>query len=71
MRRSLDLFTAALFMLLSGSVLMAWSFIAPQMWTELDLRVALASLALTWLGVAWVLSRRDLSSDPLPAQSRT
>lgn len=61
---SLEIAAAALFLLLSALLLAALSWAAPSMWTELDLRVAVGSLALTWLGFAWALPRGAAVTDP-------
>jgi len=66
MPRPLEITAAALFLLLSASLLTLWSFLTPSMWTVLDVRMALASLALTWLGVAWALSQGRPLADPEP-----
>lgn len=66
MPNTLEIAAAALFLLLSASLLALWTFLAPPMWTELDLRVALAVLAITWLGVAWALPRGRAAIDPEP-----
>ncbi|MEM7154460.1 MAG: hypothetical protein AAF799_16555 [Myxococcota bacterium] len=64
MLSSLEIAAAALFLLLSAALLAMWSWAAPSMWTELDLRVALGCLAMTWLGVAWALPRGAAVTDP-------
>lgn len=65
MLSTLEIAAAAVFLALAALMMALWAFIAPQMWTELDLRVALVALSLTWLGVACALPRgRRISVDP-------
>ena len=72
MRSTLDISAAALLLALATLLMMTWAWIAPQVWKELDLGVALASLALTWVGVAWALPRGvdEESIDPEALPSR-
>jgi VIT1/CCC1 family predicted Fe2+/Mn2+ transporter len=65
MLSTLEIAAAALFLALAALMMALWTFIAPQLWTELDLRVAMVALSLTWLGVAWALPRgKSISPDP-------
>ncbi|MCH9686396.1 MAG: hypothetical protein K0V04_33495 [Deltaproteobacteria bacterium] len=64
MLTKLEISAAALFLLLAASLLALWTWMAPRMWTELDLRVALGALAMAWLGIAWALPLGRLPSDP-------
>lgn len=57
MLSTLEIAAATLFLVLAALMMAMWTWVAPQMWTELDLRVALVALAMTWLGVAWALPR--------------
>ncbi len=61
----LEIAAAVTFLALAALLLGLWSWVAgPRLWSELDLRVALGSLALTWVGVAWALPNRRSHLDP-------
>ncbi len=65
MLTKLEISAAALFLLLATAVLVLWTWIAPRIWAEFDLRVALGALSLAWLGVAWALpAARERVTDP-------
>ena len=65
MLSKLEIAAAVLFLALAALMMGLWTFLAPQMWTHLDLRVALVALSMTWLAVAWALPRGPrVSADP-------
>ena len=65
MLSTLEIAAATVFLILAAVLMASWAWIAPQIWTELDIRVALVALAATWLGMAWALPRGDRTlSDP-------
>lgn len=66
MLRSLEFATAALFLLLSTILLALWSWAVPDLWNALDVRIALATVVLTSMGLGWILSRGHDSLDPEP-----
>ena len=59
MPSTLEIVVAVLLLALAALLLVSWTWIAPQVSSDLDLRVALASLGAAWLGVAWALPRGD------------
>lgn len=65
MLSTLEIAAATVLLVLAAILMASWAWIAPQIWTELDIRVAVAALAATCLGVAWALPRGDRNlSDP-------
>ncbi|MCA9649211.1 MAG: hypothetical protein H6712_13935 [Myxococcales bacterium] len=66
MRHSLEIATTSLFLLLSIALLGLWSWAVPDLWSGLDMRVAIATVTLSSVGLGWVLTRGIETTDPEP-----
>lgn len=66
MLRSLEFVTVVLFLVLSVALLALWSWAVPDLWSALDMRTAVATIALTSLGLGLGLSRIHEPADPEP-----